>query len=89
MISLVPGQNLTFLVFSNEQLEASAFDGLPVVLSDNSAVVDLALMGRCQYLMGPPSTFSAWASFYSQVPLCFLKNAGPDINLDDFVVAKG
>ena len=33
------------------------------------ALEDQWLMSRCDYLIGPPSTFSAWASFMGEVPL--------------------
>lgn len=35
----------------------------------SSPVEDQWLMSRCDYLIGPPSTFSAWASFMGEVPL--------------------
>jgi hypothetical protein len=31
--------------------------------------VDLYSLARCDYVFGPPSTYSQWASFYGNKPL--------------------
>jgi hypothetical protein len=36
--------------------------------------------------MGPPSTFSMWASFYGNVPLRILKYKEEKINLGEFKI---
>jgi hypothetical protein len=45
-------------------------------MSRGSAVEDLYSLARCDYLLGPPSTFSLWASFYGNVPLHQMASAG-------------
>lgn len=38
-------------------------------------VADLWALSRCDYIIGPPSTFSSWASFAGRVPLLHLTAA--------------
>ena len=63
------------LVCSNASPPASAFAGCDVSAGIGHLVEDLYALARCDYLVGPPSTYTAWASFYGQVPLCHLETA--------------
>lgn len=47
---------------------------------------DQYLMSKCDYLIGPPSTFTAWASFMGKVPLLHLMDSEQKVRLDDFVM---
>lgn len=71
-----------FIVFSNES------EGLSVQLglqrSDSSWVVDHYLMSKCDYLVGPPSTFTMWASFVGNAQYYHLRNPKDDFCLKDF-----
>lgn len=49
----------------------------------NGAVQDQWTMSRCDCLMGPPSTFSAWASFMGKVPLVPIWSNDYQIRPDD------
>lgn len=63
------GNKITFLVFSDEprtQAEFSEFKDAKVVLSNNLFIVDLFLLSKCHELLGPPSTFTQFASWYGQ-----------------------
>lgn len=57
--------NVRFVVFSDESLAAAAFEraGLDVVFSRASALDDLYRMAELPGIIGPPSTFSMWASY--------------------------
>lgn len=66
-----------FLVCSNENLPQDAFRGLPVAFGSGRFMEDLMALSHCDYILGPPSTFSAWASFYGDVPLRFLFDLAP------------
>ena len=72
-IELFPGEKVEFAIASNEPMQELA-DRLPNAIYErrNSAVDDLALLSSCSVIIGPPSTFSMWASFYSSVPMLFL-----------------
>jgi len=41
-------------------------------------------LSKCDYLLGPPSTFSMWASFIGDVPLRLIKGAEENIQMDQF-----
>lgn len=54
-------QRVLIVVFSNEETKLDYNEDL--ILSNNSWFVDHHLMGLCDYLLGPPSTFTMWASY--------------------------
>lgn len=81
---LFPGKKVGFLVCSNEQLMDQSFVGLRVFFGTGHPVEDMYELAGCDYIMGPPSTFSMWASFYSEVPLCQFEDIERDLSLEDF-----
>lgn len=81
-----PGARVAFLLCSDEALDLSAFAGLPVHRATGHFVEDLYALADCDYLLGPPSSFSMWASFYGQTPLCHLDTADKPVVLADFAV---
>jgi hypothetical protein len=62
------GPRARFLVCSNSALRTDMFPDLEVTLGSGHPLEDLYALAGCDYLMGPPSTFSLWASFYGRVP---------------------
>jgi hypothetical protein len=76
-----------FLLFSNEPIPAEDFAEFDTGRSTDHPLEDLYAMAGCDYIIGPLSTYSMWASFYGRVPLCHLH--GPDHpveSLEQFVV---
>ena len=73
-----------FVVFSDECLDESHFDWLPCYFQHGSAVEDQWMMSQCDFLMGPPSTFSAWASFMGKVPLARMWDKDYKLKEEDF-----
>lgn len=59
----------TFLVCSDEPQNSAQAADLTVTLSAMGPVQDLWALSRCDLMLGPPSTFSAWAAFLGSVPL--------------------
>lgn len=76
--------DVTFVVFSDEHINHDAFPGLKCIFPKGGAREDQVLMSRCDYLMGPPSTFTMWASFMGKVPLGLIKNRDMVLSLEDF-----
>lgn len=76
--------NKMFLVFSDENVDETSFAGLPCRFMHGTAVEDQWMMSQCDYLMGPPSTFSAWASFMGRVPLARMWNKDYELKPEDF-----
>ena len=63
---------VAFLVCSDEARNRDEFPGLVVGFGAGSPVGDLCALARCDYIFGPVSTFSQWASFYGHKPLYHL-----------------
>lgn len=59
------GKKIAVILFCNELLHEDSWklNGVDVFISKNSAVVDLCLLSKCSIIIGPPSSFSGWASF--------------------------
>jgi len=55
-----------------------------VMFPFRSAVEDQWMMSQCDYLMGPPSTFTMWASFMGKVPLGIIRDKSQTLSLADF-----
>jgi hypothetical protein len=77
-----------FLIVTNDlkSIHKHAFDGLPYFLSNNSEIIDLCLLSKCDYIIGPPSTFSSWASFYGKVPYLHLNSKDEMVNMSKFLI---
>ena len=69
------GKKAGFLLCSNEPIDIAAFAGVRAFSGTGHFIEDLYALARCDYLIGPPSTFSAWASFYGDVPLKYIRDA--------------
>lgn len=55
-----------------------------VTFPDGNPAEDLCLLSSCDYLIGPPSTFTLVASLYHDTPLHWITNANADISEDSF-----
>jgi len=74
-----------FLVCTNNRLiSRNDFGPLNVIMAFGHELVDLYLLAKCNYIIGPPSTYSLWASFYGDVPLYQIKQLGVTVDLADF-----
>lgn len=77
-----------FLIFSNENLQIT-LQNTNYRMVKGTPIEDLYLMSMCDYIIGPPSTFSIWASFYGNVPLYMVHHpADYPKNLSDFKPAE-
>ena len=64
-----------YLICSDELPPQDAFDPIKSAMSSRSLMTDLHALSCCQLILGPPSSFGSWASFYGKVPrLCLQKN---------------
>ena len=78
-------KRVRFFLSSNEDL-THFIPELPDSFSypGQSAVEDLACLSACDYIFGPSSTFSMWASYYGNVPLRILDPGENTISIDEF-----
>lgn len=82
---LEKGKRVAFIVFSHEPVNLENYDlSSPIFKSDFNAVQDHWLMSKCDYIMGPPSTFSLWAAFMGKKLLAFIDDRTKVLGLKDF-----
>ena len=82
-----PDRKVAFFVCSDEPRTAGEFPGLSVGLGAGSPVGDLYALARCDYIFGPLSTFSQWASFYGNKPLFLLNDANARLERAKFRIS--
>ena len=87
--ALFPGRRVRFLLCSNEPVPAESFQDFDYRLSTNHLVEDMYSLAGCDYLLGPESTYTMWASFYGQVPLYQVYALGQAFTRDSFTVRDG
>jgi len=75
---------IAFLICSNEDIDLNTFRGQNVFKGPGHAVEDLYSLAACDYIAGPPSTFTMWASFYGKKPLYMIKNIADIPTCDSF-----
>lgn len=81
------GKRALFIIFSNEEIGFK--EGDQVRIARNPWYVDHHLMSECDYLLGPPSTFTLWASYIGRVKYFHIKNKTCQVRLDDFECCGG
>jgi len=78
-------RKVRFLLCSNRNLNLEIFKEFNAMVIENPMPIhDLCALSMCDYILGPPSTFSMWASFYNDVPLKFIMTKNDEISLSDF-----
>ena len=79
------GRRVRFLICSNASLNDREFANLSHTFGTGHLIEDMYAFARCDFLCGPPSTFSGWAAFYGNVPLYFVESPSQDFTLENFV----
>jgi hypothetical protein len=82
-----PGGSVAFFVCSDEPRREQEFPGLRVGIGAGPAVGDMCALARCDYILGPVSTFSMWASFYGNKPLFLIRDGKARIERNEFRVS--
>jgi len=82
----LPNKNIVFVVCSNDRLDVANFKSLKVVMAPNHLVEDMYILAGCDLIMGPPSTYSLWASFYGNKPLYQIRDITRRPVISDFVM---
>ncbi|HOZ87710.1 MAG TPA: hypothetical protein PL029_08130 [Bacteroidia bacterium] len=85
---LFKNEQVHFLISSNETtgLNAADFSGFKITFAPGHELLDLYCLSKCSYIAGPPSTYSMWASFYGQVPLCMISDPAKTPEKSDFKI---
>jgi len=70
------GRDVGFVIASNAPIESGHFAPLAVAQAPGHLVVDMLSLAGCDYIAGPPSTFSGCASFLGAKPIFWMTDAG-------------
>ena len=73
---LYKDQRVSFFISSNETFSLDIFEGCNCRRfgkEPSGAILDLYTLSVCDRIIGPFSSYSRWASFIGEVPLCFLE----------------
>ena len=86
MENLSKDRNVKFFLASNEEIATEKYikAGLNICQLEGNGAQDLCSLSMCDFIMGPPSTFSWWASMYGEKPRLILENAKTNYNWSDF-----
>lgn len=82
-------KRVKFLICSDETIPSEVWKPHSVVRGPGQFIQDMYALAECDLIVGPPSTFSGWASFYGQKPLLHLNSKDVEIRLDRFEVMAG
>lgn len=85
-----PEKQISFFICSNEWFEIDVFNGISCFRhpqnEPSAEILDLHTLSMCDYLIGPFSTYSRWASFIGETPLCFLEDNNQSFTKESFSV---
>jgi len=85
-LNLFPRKTIKFLICSNVPQDEQYFSNFNYIFGTNHLAEDMYALAGCDYLIGPPSTFTAWASYYGEVPLCRIRSTEMEISQQSFSV---
>jgi len=80
-------QKVSFFISSNEEFTLDLFEDCHCMRfgkEPSGAILDLYTLSLCSLIVGPFSSYSRWASFIGQVPLCFLESKDQSFQEDSF-----
>lgn len=83
---IFPENNLHFIICSNSIIDTEIFSNFSYSFGPGHEFEDMLTLSKCDYIIGPPSTYSMWASFYGNTPLVMIKNENQVIHLSDFKI---
>ncbi len=78
---------VSFFISSNENFSLDIFKGCDCKRFDkepSGAILDLYTLSLCDRIIGPFSSYSRWASFIGEVPLCFLESPKQAFTVNSF-----
>lgn len=84
---LYSDKRVAFFISSNEKFSLNIFEGCECKRfgeEPSGAILDLYTLSVCDRIIGPFSSYSRWASFIGEVPLCFLEEKGQQFTEDCF-----
>jgi hypothetical protein len=88
ILHLLGSEKVTFMICSNVHapLEELEHPRLTLIAGPGHELLDLYALSRCNFIAGPPSTYSMWASFYGEVPLYMIREPERHFTLSEFEI---
>ena len=86
--ALFPGKKVLFIICSNELMDEEDFKPLTTTISPRDIMTDLTLLSLCDFIAGPPSGFTRWASLIGHVPYWQIETPEETFCLDSAKIYK-
>lgn len=86
---LYNNKRVAFFISSNVQFSTEIFTGCECRRFENEPsgdILDLYTLALCDRIIGPWSTYSRWASFIGERPLCFIRSRNQQLTDEDFSI---
>ena len=86
---LYSDKRVAFFISSNEAFSTEQFTDCTCYRfgkEPSGDILDLHTLSLCDRILGPWSTYSRWASFIGEVPLCFIEERNQDFTDESFSV---
>lgn len=80
----IESKSVHYILFSNEEIKIDDFEcaDYSVSLAEGTAIQDFYMQASCDYLIGPPSSYSGMASFLGSVPRFIITSDNEDFSFD-------
>ena len=85
VVKLFNRKKIKFFIGSNIPQNQGLFYNFNCGFGSGHLIEDMYALAECDYVVGPPSSYSMWASFYGDKPLYTIRNVNKTINLKYFV----
>lgn len=72
VLSSLEVRNPAVVILSNSNQDLSSLDDVTAIHGPGDAISDMQVMSMSDMILAVPSTFSRWASFVGEVPLCYI-----------------
>ncbi len=83
--ALWPEKKVSFVVCSNGNVDdLLSLPGIRASTGPGAPITDLYALAACNFLIGPPSTFTLWASYYGGAPLHMLMEKDQQLQIAGF-----
>ena len=84
ILTVFGGKRVKFLVCSDAGNLEDELKQFELTWGTGHLIEDMYALAGCDYIVGPPSSFSNWASFYGQAPIHLLYDLNEAISLQSF-----
>lgn len=88
-MALFPGRKFTIIICGNDphldkEAYRKALSGVTVLFPNGNPGEDLCVLSECDYLVGPPSSYTLVATMYGKALLHWMENDKAHLTLDSF-----